>query len=101
MSDRMKKIRQNVVGNYLRDARLAAGLTQWDIANLAGYTTAQFVSNWERGMSAPPNEALPILCKALRIGQRELLRVMDSYTDLIAEEQKRLRAQVFKANKAG
>lgn len=54
-------------GKALRAWRLAAGLTQWDLASRLGYVTAQFVSNWERGISLPPFEKLPALAHLLGI----------------------------------
>ena len=39
---------------YLRQKRLEAGLTQLDCAKLLGFSTAQFISNWERGVAKPP-----------------------------------------------
>lgn len=40
--------------NYLKNLRETQGLSQADIASQLGYTTSQFVSNWERGLSFPP-----------------------------------------------
>lgn len=42
------------VGQYLAEARAAAGLSQGDVAKQLEYTSAQFVSNWERGICFPP-----------------------------------------------
>ncbi|RYZ67224.1 MAG: XRE family transcriptional regulator [Proteobacteria bacterium] len=44
--------------NYLRELRNAAGLSQGDVAKIMGYSSAQFISNWERGLSLPPVTAL-------------------------------------------
>lgn len=38
----------------LKKLRTRAGLTQQEVATKFGYTTAQFVSNWERGLITPP-----------------------------------------------
>lgn len=46
------------LSDYLKDKRVKAGFTQMDVANHLGYTSAQFISNWERGISAPPVETL-------------------------------------------
>ncbi|MBX3033569.1 MAG: helix-turn-helix transcriptional regulator [Bdellovibrionaceae bacterium] len=34
--------------------RIKSGLTQAQVARKLGYTSAQFVSNWERGVARPP-----------------------------------------------
>ena len=40
--------------NTLRKLRINAELSQRDVANSMGYSTPQFISNWERGLSWPP-----------------------------------------------
>jgi transcriptional regulator with XRE-family HTH domain len=42
----------------LKTARLAAGLTQAELAELIGVTRLT-VSKWERGESSPPPEPIP------------------------------------------
>lgn len=42
----------------LKKLRIEAGLSQRDVANKLGYSTPQFISNWERGISRPPVSAL-------------------------------------------
>ena len=42
------------LGSFLKEKRQETGLTQKDIATEMGYTTPQFISNWERGLIAPP-----------------------------------------------
>ena len=37
-------------------------LSQGDISKFLGWTTAQFVSNWERGLSYPPQKQLEKIC---------------------------------------
>lgn len=34
----------------LKEKRLASGLSQLEIAKTLGYSSGQFVSNWERGL---------------------------------------------------
>ncbi|MEO0337510.1 MAG: helix-turn-helix transcriptional regulator [Pseudomonadota bacterium] len=46
---------------YLKQARLRKGLRQKDVANLLGYESPQFISNWERGVSTPPLKLLSCL----------------------------------------
>lgn len=58
----MKKLRAEY-GHYLQNLRLKANLSQGDVAHKLGYSTAQFVSNWERGVSKPPVSSLKQLAK--------------------------------------
>ncbi|MBO9667694.1 MAG: helix-turn-helix transcriptional regulator [Bdellovibrio sp.] len=55
------------LGTLLKEHRLKAGMTQQDLANKFGYSTAQFISNWERGISQPPMETLVQLSVLLKI----------------------------------
>lgn len=51
------------LGKIFKTLRENAGLTQRDVSSKMGYTTIQFVSNWERGLSAPPIKDLPKLAR--------------------------------------
>jgi len=44
----------NEHGKVLKQLREKAGLTQAAFARGLGYTTPQFISNWETGKSRPP-----------------------------------------------
>lgn len=46
------------LGLLLKKDREPAGLKQKDIADNVGYETAQFISNFERGLALPPAEVL-------------------------------------------
>lgn len=50
-----------VLGSILRDARLAAGFSQNDVAQWFG-KTYQNVSSWERGASKVDIDSLLVLC---------------------------------------
>ena len=54
------------VGDYLKKLREKSGLTQRDVGNLLKYSSAQFISNFERGLSLPPLQKLKILQKKYR-----------------------------------
>lgn len=53
--------------NILKEARQKKALTQSEIAKHLGYNTPQFVSNWERGLSAPPIESLKQISEILEL----------------------------------
>ncbi|MNJ93382.1 Helix-turn-helix domain protein [compost metagenome] len=55
------------LGLILKKHRMNVGLTQMDLARNFGYGSAQFISNWERGLSQPPMEILVELCSMLKI----------------------------------
>lgn len=65
-------IRRDMVGKPIRKAREQNGLTQWDIAKGMEYTSAQFVSNWERGVSMPPLAELPRVASLVGLTTKEL-----------------------------
>lgn len=52
------------LSKYLKQSRHQAGISQGAVAKKLGYTSPQFVSNWERGLSQPP---IPTLKKIARI----------------------------------
>lgn len=54
-------------GRYLKECRESKGLTQQAVANRLGYTSPQFISNWERAISRPPPDSFPKVRKVLSI----------------------------------
>lgn len=58
--------------NYLKRARVAAGLSQRDVSNKMGYSTPQFISNWERGVSLPPMKSFKKLASILKIKEEDI-----------------------------
>lgn len=51
------------VGKILKDQRELRNLTQAQVAKLLGYKSAQFVSNWERGLAFPPIKHVKKICR--------------------------------------
>ena len=47
----MKELFQ-VLGDYLQSKRMKVGLSQGDVATKLGYSSPQFISNFERGLCA-------------------------------------------------
>jgi transcriptional regulator with XRE-family HTH domain len=64
------------LGRLLKDARINKAMTQMDLAEMLGYTSPQFVSNWERGLCSPAFEALPTLARVLSIPKREIIEII-------------------------
>lgn len=61
---------------YLKDKRVAANLSQADVAGKLGYSTAQFISNWERGVSQPPVSAIKKLSSMYSVPAELMLNHM-------------------------
>ena len=76
------------LGQFLRDKRVDAGLTQAEIAGKLGYSSPQFISNFERGLCSPPLKNLKALVKLYKIDANELIR-------LILDEQKNVLASAL------
>ncbi len=82
MADKKKaQIRKQIVGDFLRQSRERAGLSQADVAEQFGYTSAQFVSNWERGVAMPPLGALPQLADLYRLAKQAVIGTMVQYLE--------------------
>lgn len=61
---------------YLKDKRIAAGLSQRDVADRLKYSTPQFISNWERGVSQPPVSAIKKLSSMYSVPAESILSHM-------------------------
>lgn len=78
-----------MLGQYLRQCRVKAGLTQSQISRQLGYSSPQFVSNWERGQSMPPFNSVGKLVKLIKIDPRKFL-------DIYLEDTRRILLVHFK-----
>jgi len=56
----------------LRAAREKSGLSQKELADKLGYSSSQFVSNWERSLALPPMKKWVELEKLIGISVKEL-----------------------------
>ncbi|MCB0419991.1 MAG: helix-turn-helix domain-containing protein [Bdellovibrionales bacterium] len=64
------------LGNYLKTKRQQRGLTQKDVASRLGYSTAQFISNFERGLCSPPLNNLKVLVGLYKAPPEEVLEII-------------------------
>ncbi|MGE4131013.1 MAG: helix-turn-helix domain-containing protein [Bdellovibrionales bacterium] len=55
------------LGKFLRKAREKANLTQADVAEFLGYSSPQFISNIERGVSVAPLELISKMVRLYKI----------------------------------
>lgn len=71
----MKELFQ-VLGDFLQSKRTKAGLSQGDVAAKLGYSSPQFISNFERGLCAPPLNKLKMLVQLYDLNGEEVLKLM-------------------------
>lgn len=64
------------LGSFLKEKREAAGISQAKVAKKLKYTTPQFISNWERGVSSPPVKVLKILSDMYGVSTDELFELV-------------------------
>lgn len=69
------------LGDFLAESRVNAGLSQKDVSDKLGYSSPQFVSNFERGTCMPPMNKLKVLADLYDINPKEL-------ADLILKNQR-------------
>ena len=60
------------IHDYLRDKRLGLNLSQADVADMLKLSSAQFVSNVERGLCNMPLKKLNILVKHLKLDKNKV-----------------------------
>ncbi|RYZ80952.1 MAG: XRE family transcriptional regulator [Proteobacteria bacterium] len=70
-----KHLKEINLGCYLREKRIAAGLSQKAVSLNLGYESAQFVSNWERGLSEVPANTLEKLCVLYKIPVDDIFQI--------------------------
>lgn len=67
--------REKHLANFLKNARAKAGLSQKEVANRLGYETPQFISNWERGISAPPVSSIKKLAHMYGVSAEKMFEL--------------------------
>lgn len=86
------------LSKFLKEKRLKAGLSQGAVAKKLGYTSPQFVSNWERGLSRPPVSTLRKIAQIYSISMDEMFEVVLQST--IGEVTADLTEKFFKQGKS-
>lgn len=74
------------LGKFLKTKRENAGLSQRTVAEKLGYTTPQFVSNWERGVINPPLLTLALLIKMYKFPRHELVDFLKDESAMAIEK---------------
>lgn len=77
---------RTILSNYLKKMRRDAGLSQAEVSEALGYTSPQFVSNWERGLASPPSGAMSGLIKLYSIRPSEVIELYLTITRSRLEE---------------
>jgi transcriptional regulator with XRE-family HTH domain len=82
------------LGEYLQEMRIRANLTQREVSLELGYSSAQFISNFERGISSPPLKKL-----------RELIRMykmpVEKVMNLVLEGEREVLAAALRPTSSG
>jgi transcriptional regulator with XRE-family HTH domain len=73
-------------GSFLKTARERRNITQSELAKKLGYSTSQFISNWERGLCDPPLDAIPEISQFLGISKKDVMSVILEQTKLDLEK---------------
>lgn len=63
-------------GNFLKEGRKKQSLSQGDLADVLGYESPQYVSDWERGVSSIPIKKLTQIAHVLKLSEEELFEKM-------------------------
>jgi transcriptional regulator with XRE-family HTH domain len=96
MREQMKKDDNNgseELASFLKSKRLATGLSQGTIAKKFGYTSPQFISNWERALCMPP---IHILEKLAQIFSSDPLELKEEVLQIeLKQLEAKLRAKFF------
>jgi transcriptional regulator with XRE-family HTH domain len=91
-------IRKAPLADWLREARENVGMSQGQVAQELGYSSPQFISNWERGLASPPIPKFKKLCKMYN------LSIHDAYDRLLqatlTEVERKLHSDFFSKSKA-
>lgn len=73
------------LGEYLQNMRLKANLTQREVSLALGYSSAQFISNFERGIAVPPLKKLKILVKMYNMPADEVMEmILDAEREIMS-----------------
>jgi transcriptional regulator with XRE-family HTH domain len=75
------------LGKFLKDAREKAALTQNQVANKLGYSSPQFVSNIERGISVAPLKTISRMVSIYKVSADPVIRIiLDSQSELLRKK---------------
>jgi transcriptional regulator with XRE-family HTH domain len=80
------------LGTYLKDVREQASMTQADVSSRLGYTSPQFISNIERGISVVPLKTLARMVSLYKVNPEAVVKIiLESQRKLLREKLTRSR----------
>jgi transcriptional regulator with XRE-family HTH domain len=74
------------MGSFLKEIRQKRNITQAELAKKLGYTTSQFVSNWERGLCSPPLDSIVEIANFLAIPKSTIMNLILEQTKVELEK---------------
>jgi transcriptional regulator with XRE-family HTH domain len=95
----MKKSKQANLGQFLKESRKRAGLSQVELATKLGYETPQFISDWEREVYSPPMKKLFLICELLAIKPEKFFAMLLSFSHQRLEADMNEQFQALKKSK--
>jgi transcriptional regulator with XRE-family HTH domain len=81
------------LGRYLKQKRIESDYTQMGLADTLGDMHSQFVSNWERGLCAPPSHKFQKLISVLKLNREKMAELMLEDSRIMIEEKIYLKAR--------
>jgi transcriptional regulator with XRE-family HTH domain len=86
MKKKRFKNKRSRLCEFLKEARIKSGLSQIEVSKPLGYSSAQFISNWERSLCPPPAASMPEICKILKVDRAVAMNLMiEEATESIRE----------------
>lgn len=80
--------------DLIKKKRMEKGYSQVSLAKALGYSSGQFVSNWERGESYPPVDRLAKMSLLFELEKEELIHLfLKEYSD--SKEKEYMKAYGF------
>lgn len=81
--------RYTALGEYLKTMRTNANLTQRQVSLALDYSSAQFISNFERGIAVPPLKKLKVLVKMYEMQVETVMEmILDAEREIMTSELK-------------
>lgn len=75
------------LGHYLKGVREQANYTQADVSSKLGYTSPQFISNIERGISVVPLKTLSRMVNLYKVNPESVVKIiLDSQRKLLKDK---------------
>ena len=81
---------KNLFAQFIQAKRINAGLSQRQVSDYLGYSTPQFISNWERGVSRPPMGTVKKLAMLYKIDADDMFDlILNSEIQALTRDLKR------------